>query len=66
MRESVKETQWYTLQWKGNFEGMRHHLNLQNWDMILVGDVETKWLGFKTVLLDLSKDSALLLGRRVP
>ncbi len=39
--------------WKGNFEGMRHHLHIQNWDMMLVGYIETKWLGFKTVLLDL-------------
>ncbi len=31
--------------WKGNFERTRHHLHLQNWDMMLVGDVETKWLG---------------------
>ncbi len=39
--------------WKGNFEGIKHHLNLQIWDMILVGDIETKWLGFKAILLDL-------------
>ncbi len=32
---------------------MKHHLHLQNWDMMLVGDIGTKWLGFKTVLLDL-------------
>ncbi len=39
--------------WIGDFEGMKHHLYLQNWDTMLVGDIETKWLGFKTVLLDL-------------
>ncbi len=38
---------------KGNFEGMKHHLHLQTWDMMIVGDIETKVLGFKTVLLDL-------------
>ncbi len=38
---------------RSDFEGMRHHLHLQNWDMMLVGDIKTKWLGFKTVLLDL-------------
>ncbi len=38
--------------WKGDFEGMRHHLRLQNCDMMLVGDIETKWLRFKTALLE--------------
>ncbi len=52
--------------WKGNFEGMRHHLHLQDWDKMLVGDIETKWLGFKTVLLDLVENYALLLGQSVP
>ncbi len=39
--------------WKGDFEGMRRHLHLQDWDLMLVGDIETKWLRFKAVLLDL-------------
>ncbi len=39
--------------WTVNFEGIKHHIHLQNWDMRLVGEIETKWLGFKTVLLDL-------------
>ncbi len=39
--------------WKGDFEGMRRHLHLQDWDLTLVGDVETKWLRFKAILLDL-------------
>ncbi len=39
--------------WKGDFEGMKHHLHLQNWDTMPVGEIETKWLGFKTALLDL-------------
>ncbi len=38
--------------WKGDFEGMERHHCLQNWDTMLVGDIETKWLGLKTVLLD--------------
>ncbi len=37
--------------WKGDFEGMKCHLHLQNWDTVLVGDIETKWIGFKMVLL---------------
>ncbi len=37
--------------WKGGFEGMRRHLHLQDWNLLLVGDIETKWLRFKAVLL---------------
>ncbi len=37
--------------WRGDFEGMKRHLLLQNWDTVLVGDIETKWIGFKMVLL---------------
>ncbi len=37
--------------WKTDFKGMKHHLHLQNWDAMLVGDIETKWLGFKMALL---------------
>ncbi len=39
--------------WKGDFEGKKRHLHLQNWDIMLVGDIDTRWLTFKTVLLDL-------------
>ncbi len=39
--------------WKGDFEGMKCRLHLQNWDKMLVGDIDTRWLTFKTVLLDL-------------
>ncbi len=39
--------------WKGDFEGMRRHLHLQDRDLMLVGDIETKWLRLKAVLLDL-------------
>ncbi len=39
--------------WKGDFEGMKCRLHLQNWDKKLVGDIDTRWLNFKTVLLDL-------------
>ncbi len=49
--------------WKGHFEGMKHHLHLPNRDMMLVGDIQIKWLGFNTVLLDLVEKPALLLGR---
>ncbi len=50
--------------WKGDFEGMKHHL--QNWDTMLVGDSETKWLGFKTVLLDLFETSCPLARPKCP
>ncbi len=52
--------------WKGNFEGMKHHLHLQNWDMMLVGDIEAKWLGFKKVLLDLVEKSCPLVRSKRP
>ncbi len=39
--------------WTGNFEGPKRHLHLHNWNTMLVDDIKTKWLRFKTVLLDL-------------
>ncbi len=38
--------------WKGYFEGMRRHLLLQDWDLMVIDDIETKWMLFKAVLQD--------------
>ncbi len=48
--------------WKGDFEGMRRNLQLQDWNLLLVGDTETKRRSCWTS----PKISALLLGRNVP
>ncbi len=51
--------------WKGDFEGMKRHLHLQNWDTMPVGDIETKWLGSTAVLLDhVEKFCPLSLSKR--
>ncbi len=52
--------------WKGDSEGMKRHLYHQNWETMLVGYIETKWFGFKTVLLkkSLSKNSAFFRWKR--
>ncbi len=52
--------------WKGDFEGMRRQLHLQDWDLMLVGDIETKWLRFKAILLDLVENLCILLDQNVP
>ncbi len=51
---------------KGDFEGMKHHLHLQNWDTMLVSDIETKWLGFKTILLELVEKICPLVRSKRP
>ncbi len=45
---------------------MRRHLHLQDWDLTLVGDIETKWLGFKAVLLDLVQNFCPLARSKRP
>ncbi len=50
---------------KGDFEGMKQNLHLQNWDTMLFGDIETKWLGFKTVLLDILEKCCPLARSRL-
>ncbi len=52
--------------WKGDFEGMRRHLHLQDWDLMLVGDIETKWLWFKVVLPDLVDNFCPLARSKCP
>ncbi len=52
--------------WKGEFEGMRRHLHLQDWDLMLVGDIETKWIRFKAVLLDLVENFCPLARSKLP
>ncbi len=52
--------------WKGDFEGMKRHLHLQNWYTMLVGNIETKWLRFKTALLDLVEKFCPLAGSKRP
>ncbi len=47
--EQRKRNMWEACQ----IEGMKRHLQLQNPNTILVGDIETKWLTFKAALLDL-------------
>ncbi len=53
-------------QWKGDFEGMGPHLHLQDWDLMLVGDIETKWLRFTAVLLDLVQNFCSLARLKRP
>ncbi len=43
---------------------MRRHLHLQDWDLMLVGDIETKWLRFKAILLDLVENFCNLARSR--
>ncbi len=52
--------------WKGDFEGMRRHLHFQDWDLIQVGGIETKWLRFKAVLLDLVENFSPLARSKRP
>ncbi len=43
-----------------------YFIHLRNWDTMLVGDIETKWLGFKTILLDLVEKSCTLAQSKRP
>ncbi len=52
--------------WKGDFEGMRHQLHLQDWDLMLVGDIETKWLRFKAIVLDFVENFCPLARSKRP
>ncbi len=52
--------------WMGDFEGMRRHFKIQYWDSMLVGDIETKWLRFKAVLLDLIENFFTLARSKRP
>ncbi len=47
-------------------KGKKRHLHLQNWDTMLVGDIEIKWLGLKTVLLDLVENVCPLARSKHP
>ncbi len=50
------------MQFEINFEPTRRPIQIQNWDLMLVGDTETKGLRFKTVLLVIVKN-VFPLGR---
>ncbi len=51
---------------KGDFEGMKRYLHLQDGGLMLVGDIETKWLRFKAVLLDLVENFSPLARSKRP
>ncbi len=47
-------------------KGKKRHLHFQNWDTMLVGEIEIKWLGLKTVLLDLVENFCPLAQSKHP